>query len=30
VKWMARLREAADALNARQKRLPLEKLLGRR
>ena len=30
VKWMVRLREAADALNARQKRLPYEKLLGRR
>ncbi len=30
VKWMARLRETADALSARQKRLPYEKLLGRR
>jgi hypothetical protein len=30
VKWMARLRQAADALNERQKKLPLEKLLGRR
>lgn len=29
VKWMARLRQAADTLNARQKRLPYEKLLGR-
>ena len=30
VKWMERLRQAADALNERQKKLPLEKLLGRR
>lgn len=30
VKWMARLRQAADALNERQRKLPLEKLLGRR
>ena len=30
VKWMERLRQAADALNQRQKKLPLEKLLGRR
>lgn len=29
VKWMARLRQAADTLNERQKRLPYEKLLGR-
>ncbi len=30
VKWMARLRQAADALSARQKKLPYEKILGRR
>ena len=30
VKWMERLRQAADVLNERQKKLPLEKLLGRR
>ncbi len=30
VKWMERLRQVADALDARQKRLPYERLLGRR
>ena len=30
VKWMERLRQAADTLNQRQRKLPLEKLLGRR
>lgn len=30
VKWMERLRQAADTLNERQRKLPLEKLLGRR
>ena len=29
-KWMERLRQAADTLNERQKKLPLEQLLGRR
>ena len=30
VKWMERLRQAADTLNERQRKLPLEKILGRR